>query len=185
MPRVLEIIKEVFQNVGMGHSLTDPEMGPLVNMSQREEILAAIEKGRAEGAHLEFGGEVPTDGDLLKGSFITPTVFTGVKRSMYLAQEEIFGPVLSILTYKDEEEGLMMANDSQYGLSAEVWTSDPGRAIAFARRINSSHVTVNGSGGFGLEVPFGGVGKSGYGREGGIESLEAYSRVKSLFLSTQ
>jgi len=185
LARVLEIIKGVFTDVQLGHSSTNPRMGPLVNMSQRKAILEAIEKGKAEGAHLEFGGEVPTEGELAKGSFITPAVFTGVKSSMYIAQEEIFGPVLSILTYKEDEEGLAMANDSVYGLSAELWTSDPGKAIAFARRINSSHVTINGSGGFGLEVPFGGVGRSGFGREGGIESLEAYSRVKSLFLKTR
>jgi len=187
LPRVRQIVKEILGNVRLGHSMSKPQMGPLVNMSQRKEILAAIGRGKAEGACLEFGGEIPAQEDLANGSFITPAVFTDVNTSMWLAQEEVFGPVLSILTYPDgdEETALAMANDTVYGLSAELWTSDPGRAIAFSRRMNSSHVTVNGSGGFGLEVPFGGVGNSGFGREGGIESLLAYTRVKSLFMTTR
>jgi len=187
LPRVLKVLKEILGKVRLGHSLSKPQMGPLVNQNQRKEVLAAIAKAQAEGAYLEFGGEIATEGALAKGCFLTPAVFTGVKPSMWLAQEEVFGPVLAVLTYPDgdEEQALAMANDSVYGLSAEVWTADPGRAIAFSRRMNSSHVTVNGSGGFGLEVPFGGVGRSGFGREGGIESLLAYTRVKSLFLKTR
>ncbi|MEI8093793.1 MAG: aldehyde dehydrogenase family protein [Spirochaetales bacterium] len=184
---VTKVVKEIFRQVALGHSHSGARMGPLVNFRQREEVLAAIARGKNEGARLEFGGEVPVDASLAKGSFLTPAVFTGVETHMSLAQQEIFGPVLAILTYPDgdEEAALALANDTVYGLSAELWTQDPGKAIAFARRLNSSHVTVNGSGGFGIEVPFGGIGFSGFGREGGIESLLAYTRVKSLFLRTR
>lgn len=183
--RVLGVLKARLGGVKLGHSMSKPQMGPLVNLKQRKKVLDAIARGKQEGARLEFGGEVP-DGSLAAGSFLTPAVFSAVQPSMSLAKEEIFGPVLSILCYPDgdEEAGLALANDSVYGLSAELWTSDPGRAIAFARRLNASHVTINGSGGFGLEVPFGGVGQSGFGREGGLESLLPYTRVKSLFLKT-
>ena len=187
LPRALAVLRNTLQGVRLGHCLSKPQMGPLISFGQRKEVLAALERGKQEGATWEFGGEIPADEALVTGSYLTPAVFSGVTPAMSLAQQEVFGPVLAILCYPDgdEEAGLSLANDSVYGLSAELWTSDPGRAVAFARRLEASHVTINGSGGFGLEVPFGGVGQSGFGREGGIESLLAYTRVKSLFLRTR
>ncbi len=120
---------------------------------------------------------------LSRGHFVRPTVFSDVTPSMPLARDEVFGPVLAVIPYDDEEEGIRIANDTQYGLAAELWTASPAKAHATVRRLNASHITLNSSGGFGIEVPFGGIGHSGYGREGGEEGLWQYTRVKSVYMS--
>jgi len=112
---------------------------------------------------------------------LPPTVF-GVDPSAPLAHDEVFGPVLALIAYDTEEEGIAIANDTEYGLAAELWSGNPAKAHGTARRINASHITINGSGGFGIEVPFGGIGRSGYGREGGEEGLLQYTRVKSVYM---
>ena len=102
---------------------------------------------------------------------------------MRVVEEEIFGPVISLLPFDTEEEAIQLANASQYGLSAEIWTRDLSRAHRVAAQLDVSHVTINGGGGFGIEAPFGGVKQSGFGREGGWESITQYSRVKNVWVN--
>ena len=155
-------------------------LGPLVSAVQRERVRGYIQKGQDEGAKLLTGGAEAPDG-LDKGFFVKPTVFSEVGRDMTIAQEEIFGPVLSILPYDTEEEAVEIANDTIYGLAGGVWSGDPERAKKVALQLRTGQVEVNG-GGFNLMAPFGGYKQSGHGRELGKYGLEEYLEVKSLQL---
>ena len=155
-------------------------LGPLVSETQRERVRGYIEKGVAEGARLVTGGAEPPEG-LDKGYFVRPTVFSDVRNDMAIAQEEIFGPVLSILPYDTEEEAIRIANDTIYGLAGAVWAGDPEKAKSVARRIRTGQVDING-GGFNPQAPFGGFKQSGNGRELGKFGLEEFLEVKSLQL---
>jgi len=155
-------------------------LGPLATAAHRARVRDAINAGVAEGATLVAGGaEVPAG--LERGWFVRPTVFAGVHPGMAVARDEVFGPVLTILAYEDEDEAVRLANDSIYGLSAAVFSADRERALAVARRLRAGMVDVNG-GGFNMLAPFGGFKQSGYGRELGRHGLEAYLEVKSLQL---
>jgi betaine-aldehyde dehydrogenase len=160
----------------------DPEtrLGPLVSAGQRERVRGYIRKGVAEGAKLLLGGPEPPVG-LERGYFVQPTVFGEVHPQMAIAQEEIFGPVLSILAYRDEADAVDIANGTIYGLSAAVWSGERERALAIARRLKAGQVDVNG-GRFNLLAPFGGYKQSGRGRELGRYGLEEFLEVKSLQL---
>ncbi len=153
-------------------------LGPLVSAAQRERVRGYIRRGIEEGAKLLTGGVEPPEG-LDKGFFVRPTVFSEVRSYMTIAQEEIFGPVLSILPYDDEDDAVRIANDSSYGLAGAVWSGDPARAERVARRIRTGQVDLNG-GGFNPYAPFGGYKQSGIGRELGRYGLEEYLEVKSL-----
>ncbi len=155
------------------------EMGPLVTRGQRDRVDGYIASGLAEGAKLATGGGHPTA--MTKGWFVEPTVFVEVKRSMRIFQEEIFGPVLVVLPYKDEEEAVTLANDSMYGLSGSVWTADQERGIALARRVHTGTLGINHAG-LDPVAPFGGWKQSGIGRELGREGLEEYFELKSILL---
>jgi betaine-aldehyde dehydrogenase len=155
-------------------------LGPLVSAVQRDRVRGYIKKGQDEGAKLLTGGAESPDG-LDKGFFVKPTVFSDVGRNMTIAQEEIFGPVLSILPYDTEEEAVEIANDTVYGLAGGVWSGDPERAKKVALQLRTGQVEVNG-GGFNLMAPFGGYKQSGHGRELGKYGLEEYLEVKSLQL---
>ena len=155
-------------------------LGPLVSAVQRDRVRGYIQKGIDEGATLVTGGADAPDG-LDKGFFVKPTVFSDVRRDMTIAQEEIFGPVLSILPYDTEEEAIEIANDTVYGLAGGVWSGDPERAKKVALQLRTGQVEVNG-GGFNLMAPFGGYKQSGHGRELGKYGLEEYLEVKSLQL---
>ncbi len=160
----------------------DPEakLGPLVSDVQRERVRSYIRKGVEEGARLVTGGEDPPDG-CERGYFVRPTVFSGVSNDMTIAQEEIFGPVLTIIPYDDEEDAVRIANDSMYGLAGGVWSGDEQRAKRVARRIRTGQVEING-GVFNPLAPFGGYKQSGHGRELGKFALEEYLQVKSMQL---
>ncbi|KOV95900.1 aldehyde dehydrogenase [Streptomyces sp. NRRL B-1140] len=151
-------------------------IGPVVNAKQQERVRGYIEKGVAEGARLVAGGpEAPRE----EGYFVSPTVFADVTEDMTIAQEEIFGPVLSILAYEDEEDALRIANGTVYGLAGAVWAGDEAEAVAFARRMETGQVDING-GRFNPLAPFGGYKQSGVGRELGVHGLAEYLQTKSL-----
>ena len=153
-------------------------LGPLASAAQLERVRAYIQKGLEEGARLVTGGAEPPEG-LERGYFVRPTVFSDVRNDMTIAQEEIFGPVLSIIPYDTEEEAIQIANDTIYGLSGAVWSADPARAEKVARRIRTGQIMVNG-GSFNPYAPFGGYKQSGLGREAGKWGLEEYLEVKAL-----
>jgi aldehyde dehydrogenase (NAD+) len=151
-------------------------IGPLVNAKQQERVRGYIDQGVAEGARLVAGGSEPPRE---KGYFVSPTVFADVSPDMTIAQEEIFGPVLSIIRYEDEEDALRIANGTVYGLAGAVWAGDEAEAVAFARRMDTGQVDING-GRFNPRAPFGGYKQSGVGRELGTHGLAEYLQTKSL-----
>ena len=153
-------------------------IGPLVSAAQRDRVRGYIQKGIDEGAKLLVGGTEPPEG-LEVGYFVQPTVFSEVTSDMTIAQEEIFGPVLSILPYDTEEEAIRIANDSIYGLAGGVWSADQGHAEAVARQLRTGQVDING-GAFNPVAPFGGYKKSGIGRERGRFGVEEFLETKSL-----
>ena len=161
--------------------LETTRLGPLSSAAQLERVRGYIQKGIAEGAELLTGGAEPPEGVPAGGYYVRPTVFGKVKNSMAIAQEEIFGPVLSILPYRDEDEAVRIANDSPYGLAGAVWSADEARAQRVARRIRAGQIEVNG-GAFNMNAPFGGFKQSGHGREAGIYGLEEFLEYKSLQL---
>ncbi|GAA1105664.1 aldehyde dehydrogenase family protein [Nocardiopsis composta] len=153
-------------------------MGPLVSAQQLERVRGYIEAGVAEGARLVTGGAEPPEG-ADRGYYVRPTVFADVRNDMRIAQEEIFGPVLAVIPYEDEEDAVAIANDTVYGLAAAVWSGDPDRAMAVARRLRAGQVAVNG-GGVNPRVPFGGYKQSGVGREWGLHGLDEFCEVKAI-----
>ncbi|MEW2221905.1 aldehyde dehydrogenase family protein [Streptomyces sp. NPDC006990] len=155
-------------------------VGPLVNAAQRERVTGYIERGCEEGARLVAGGAEPPEG-AERGHYVRPTVFADVTPGMTIAQEEIFGPVLSLLKYEDTEDALRIANGTVYGLAGAVWSEDEEEAVAFARRMETGQVDING-GRFNPLAPFGGYKQSGVGRELGVHGLEEYLQTKSLQL---
>jgi aldehyde dehydrogenase (NAD+) len=156
-------------------------LGPLTSKAQLERVRGYIRKGLAEGAELVAGGAEPPEGVPAGGYYVRPTVFGKVRNNMTIAQEEIFGPVLSIIPYKDEEDAIRIANDTVYGLAGAVWSKDEARAQRVARRIRAGQVDVNG-GAFNMNAPFGGFKQSGHGREAGVYGLEEFLEYKSLQL---
>ncbi|MGW8556027.1 aldehyde dehydrogenase family protein [Streptomyces tubercidicus] len=153
------------------------KIGPLVNATQRDRVRGYIEQGVAEGARVVAGGPgAPVPG---AGYYVAPTVFADVTPEMTIAQEEIFGPVLSILAYEDEDDAARIANDTVYGLAGGVWAADEATAVAFARRLHTGQVDING-GRFNPLAPFGGYKQSGIGRELGPHGLTEYLQTKSL-----
>ena len=168
-----------------GFTLGDPlqettRLGPLSSQAQLERVRSYIKKGVDEGAELLTGGADKPEG-VPGGYFVKPTIFGKVKNSMAIAQEEIFGPVLSIIAYKDEDEAVKIANDSPYGLAGAVWSKDDARAQKVARRIRAGQIDLNG-GAFNMNAPFGGFKQSGHGREAGVYGLEEFLELKSLQL---
>ena len=155
-------------------------LGPLSSEMQRDRVRSYIRKGIEEGAEVLIGGPEQPEG-VPGGYFVKPTIFGKVKNSMTIAQEEIFGPVLSIIPYQDEEEAVRVANDSPYGLAGAVWSKDEARAQGVARRIRAGQIDVNG-GAFNMNAPFGGFKQSGHGREAGVYGLEEFLEYKSLQL---
>jgi aldehyde dehydrogenase (NAD+) len=181
----LEAAEQIAAAVADEYTPGDPladgsAIGPLVSDVQLERVRGYIEKGEQEGAKLVTGGAQPPEG-LEQGYFVRPTVFSEVTPDMTIAQEEIFGPVLAIMPYEDEEDAVRIANDTEYGLSGGVWSADEERAKNVAARIRTGQVAING-GTWNPMAPFGGFKQSGHGREAGRYGLEEYLVAKSLQL---
>jgi aldehyde dehydrogenase (NAD+)/betaine-aldehyde dehydrogenase len=160
----------------------DPEtqVGSLISNEHRDRVHGYVETGREEGAEVVAGGESPHG----KGAFYPPTVLAQVDNSMCVAQEEIFGPVVTVIPFEDEKDATRIANDVRYGLMATVWTGDPGRGHRLARRIKAGTVGINMPFTAFPGIPFGGYKQSGFGRELGLETLDAYLETKSVIVST-
>ena len=159
------------------------DVGPIISKKQKETILSYIEAGIEEGATLVCGGKEVTVPGCDGGNFIEPTIFTNVTNDMKIAQEEIFGPVLSVIRYSDLDDAIRMANDTIYGLAAGVWTRDVNKAYDVARKLQAGVVWINDWHMLRSDAPFGGYKQSGIGREMGVQSLDAYTQVKHVHTS--
>ncbi|MCB0996093.1 MAG: aldehyde dehydrogenase family protein [Acidimicrobiales bacterium] len=175
----VEMVTEAFRAFPYGDP-TDAAnlMGPVVSARQRERVLGYIEKGRAEGARVTTGGGRPAHLD--RGYYVEPTVFADVDNSMTIAQEEIFGPVLVVIGFDDDDDAVRIANDSSYGLSGMITSGDLDRAKAVARRVRTGTLGLNGGIWYGADAPFGGYKGSGIGRQCGIEGLEIFTETKTV-----
>jgi aldehyde dehydrogenase (NAD+) len=178
----VEMLTAVMQAIPYGDP-ADPNVmqGPQVSARQRDRVLAYISKGVDEGASLVVGGHRPPQFD--KGYFVEPTLFTDVDNSMTIAQEEIFGPVLVVIAYDDDNDAVRIANDSSYGLSGGVFSGSGERAMSIARRIRTGSISVNGGVWYGADGPYGGYKTSGIGRQNGIEGFETYLETKLIGIS--
>lgn len=175
----VELITAAMGTVPYGDPTDDGVvMGPLVSARQRDRVLGYIEKGQEEGAKLVYGGGRPAH--LPKGWYVEPTLFVDVDNSMTIAQEEIFGPVLCVIPYEDDDDAVRIANESRYGLSGGVFSGSEERATAIARRIRTGSISVNGGMWYGGDSPYGGYKASGIGRQCGIEGLEQYLETKAI-----
>ena len=176
----IELAKAQATKLTMGDPFdAKTRLGPLASANQRDTVLGYIDRGKQEGAKLVSGGSRPAA--MAAGYFVEPTIFADVRNDMTIAQEEIFGPVLSIIPYDSEREAIDVANDSIYGLSGGVWAGSTERALEVARRIRTGQVDING-GSFNIKAPFGGYKQSGDGRELGKFGLDEFLEVKSLQL---
>ncbi|WP_267397324.1 betaine-aldehyde dehydrogenase [Pseudomonas sp. GM_Psu_2] len=174
-------VVERVKRIKLGDPLAaETNFGPLVSTPHMEKVLGYIAQGQAEGARLLIGGERVTQGELAKGNFVAPTVFTDCRDDMAIAREEIFGPVMSILAYADEDEVVRRANDTEYGLAAGVVTRDLARAHRLIHRLEAGICWINTWGESPAEMPVGGYKHSGVGRENGLTTLGHYTRIKSV-----
>ncbi|MFC6954206.1 aldehyde dehydrogenase family protein [Halorubellus litoreus] len=172
----LDVLTDRIEEMTLDNGETDPDMGPLVSEEHFEKVTNYLEIGRAEAGEPLVGGDA-LDRD---GYFVEPTVFTGVDNDMRIAQEEIFGPVLSVIEFSTEAEAIELANDVDYGLVAGIHTQNMGRAHRFARDVRAGQVYINEWFAGGEETPFGGFKESGFGREKGLAAVDAYTQVKNV-----
>jgi aldehyde dehydrogenase (NAD+) len=176
-------ISDAFAKVRIGPWYEDVQMGPLISAKQERRVLGYLDIGRDEGAEIITGGHKLSGDRYNRGFFVEPTIFDRVRPDMRIAQEEIFGPVLSIIDYSDEEEALAIANGTQYGLTASVWTTDVNRAVRIAKNVQAGHVYINTPGSFGvIGAPWGGTKGSGFGRTMSADIVEEYTQVKTVVI---
>jgi acyl-CoA reductase-like NAD-dependent aldehyde dehydrogenase len=179
----LEKLVERTKQLRVGPGLENPDMGPLISEAQLERVLNYIEIGKAESATLAVGGQRLTEGSLGAGYFVAPTIFDGVRNHSRIAQEEIFGPVLSVITFDEADEAIAIANGTPYGLAAAVWTRDVKIAHYMARQLEAGSIYINRYYSSGVEAPAGGYKRSGFGRVDGIEVMRHYTQIKNVIVN--
>lgn len=176
-------LKERTKTIKLGDpSNMESEMGPMATLDQLHKVEGFVEGAIKEGARLAYGGKRPEDPALGQGWFFMPTIFEDVTNDMYLAREEVFGPVLAVMRFRDEEELIALANRTRYGLAAGIWTNDVRRAHRVAREIKAGTVWINTYRALSYASPFGGYKQSGYGREMGLDALREFTQVKSVWV---
>ncbi len=181
----LEKLVELAKTARMGNPMSlDTQVGPVTTWQQYQKILGYIDVAKQEGAQLALGGTPATRPECGEGWFVEPTIFSGVNNQMRIAREEVFGPVLSVIPFEDEEEAVAIGNDSPYGLAAGVWTSSIKRAIRTSERLEAGSVWVNTYRAVSYMSPFGGYKRSGIGRENGQDAIWSYLQTKSVWIST-
>ena len=180
----VEVVERVLghvEQIRIGSPLApETQMGPLISRAHHDRVSGYLDAARSDGAAVAVGGGRPERDDLAAGHYFAPTVLTGVEPGMQVAREEIFGPVLSVLSWRDEAEAVRIANAVPYGLTASVWTEDVRTAHRVARDLDAGYVWVNGAARHFWGVPFGGVKDSGFGREESVEEVVSFTQTKAV-----
>src|SRR5205809_1493058 len=180
---VVELFAAATKNVKVGDPADDAtEVGTLVSFKQRDRVMEYVEAGKAEGADLVLGGEVPDNAAFADGAYLMPTIFDNVRNDMRIAREEIFGPVVSIIPFDSEADAIRLANETPSGLSGSIWSRDIGRALRTAKAVQAGVLSVNSNNSVHTEAPFGGYKMSGMGRELGMHAIELYTELKNVFI---
>jgi len=183
--RFVDRLVEFAKTAKMGNPMSmETQVGPVTTMPQYEKILGYLDVAKGEGAECVLGGAKATRPECGSGWFVEPTIFTGVENRMRIAQEEVFGPVLSVIPFKDDDEAIEIANDVLYGLAAGVWTTSIRRAIEIPKRLQAGTVWVNTYRAVSYMAPFGGYKRSGLGRESGQDAIQEYMQTKTVWVST-
>ena len=178
----VQLLSDRMSGLSVGHGLDEPDVGPLISEPQFQRVMGFIDSARTNGAEVVTGGQRAEGATGAGGHFVTPTLLQGVRNDMPVARQEIFGPVQSVLEFDDLDEAVTIANDTEYGLSAGVFTRDVATAHRIAASLQDGQVQVNRYTGAGVEVPFGGYKNSGLGREKGVDALHHYTQVKAVIM---
>jgi betaine-aldehyde dehydrogenase len=183
--RFLEAAKQQIRGMRVGYGLEkDVTVGPIINKKQLDRVISYIESGKKE-ARLVTGGNRLTEGNYARGNFVEPTAFDNVPIGSHLAQEEIFGPVVSILSFDDMDQAIELANNTVYGLAAAIWTNDLNKALNTARKVKAGTVWINTFGKLNASTEAGGMKQSGFGRLYGLEGLRDFTELKNVNIETE